>query len=87
MLICKNFQILETLPDAIATNCAKCTQRQKYGSDKVTHYLIDNRPEAWTRLEKIYDTEGTYRKAYIMQKENTNKAETENDDKANADKD
>ncbi|KAI8128128.1 putative odorant-binding protein A10 [Lucilia cuprina] len=69
--ILKNFQILETLPDAIMTNCAKCTERQKYGSDKVTHHLIDNRPEDWNRLEKIYDPEGSYRKAYLMQKENT----------------
>ncbi|XP_023291731.2 putative odorant-binding protein A10 isoform X1 [Lucilia cuprina] len=61
----------ETLPDAIMTNCAKCTERQKYGSDKVTHHLIDNRPEDWNRLEKIYDPEGSYRKAYLMQKENT----------------
>ncbi|KAM7349332.1 antennal protein 10 isoform 1-T1 [Cochliomyia hominivorax] len=61
----------ETLPDAITTNCAKCTERQKYGSDKVTHYLIDNRPEDWTRLEKIYDPEGSYRMAYLTMKENT----------------
>ncbi|XP_037818921.1 putative odorant-binding protein A10 isoform X1 [Lucilia sericata] len=61
----------ETLPDAIMTNCAKCTERQKYGSDKVTHHLIDNRPADWNRLEKIYDPEGSYRKAYLMQKENT----------------
>ncbi|XP_005187784.3 putative odorant-binding protein A10 isoform X1 [Musca domestica] len=59
----------ETLPDAIATNCEKCTQKQKEGSDKVTHFLIDNRPEDWQRLEKIYDPEGTYRKAYLAEKE------------------
>ncbi|XP_075158714.1 antennal protein 10 isoform X1 [Haematobia irritans] len=59
----------ETLPDAIATDCAKCTEKQKYGSDKVTRYLIDNRPEDWERLEKIYDPEGTYRKAYLAGKE------------------
>ncbi|TMW50108.1 hypothetical protein DOY81_004809 [Sarcophaga bullata] len=71
----------ETLPDAIATNCAKCTERQKYGSDKVTHFLIDNRPEAWQRLEKIYDPEGTYRQAYLMQKQNSSTTNT--DDEAN----
>nr|AID61325.1 chemosensory protein [Calliphora stygia] len=71
----------ETLPDAIMTNCAKCTEHQKYGSDKVTHHLIDNRPKDWERLEKIYDPEGSYRKAYLMQKENT----TTKDDNASKD--
>ena len=82
------FQILETLPDAIATNCAKCTERQKYGSDKVTHFLIDNRPEAWQRLEKIYDPEGTYRQAYLIQKQKSSTTNTndEADDKLNLDK-
>nr|BAI82450.1 chemosensory protein 2 [Delia antiqua] len=65
----KDIPILETLPDAMATNCAKCTERQKYGSDRVTHFLIDNRPEDWDRLEKIYNPEGSYKKAYLMEKQ------------------
>ncbi|XP_013105457.2 putative odorant-binding protein A10 [Stomoxys calcitrans] len=66
----------ETLPDAIATDCAKCTEKQKYGSDKVTRFLIDNRPEDWQRLEKIYDPEGTYRKAYLAGKKQEAKEDT-----------
>ena len=81
------FQILETLPDAIATNCVKCTERQKYGSDKVTHFLIDNRPADWQRLEKIYDPEGTYRQAYLMQKQKSSTTNTNDEaDKVNLDK-
>ena len=41
---------------------------QKYKSDKVTRYLIDNRPEDWKRLEKLYDPEGKYRKEYMEEK-------------------
>uniref|UniRef100_A0A1B0G9N9 Uncharacterized protein n=2 Tax=Glossina morsitans morsitans TaxID=37546 RepID=A0A1B0G9N9_GLOMM len=69
----------ETIPDAMATDCAKCTPKQKYGSEKVTHFLIDNRPEDWERLEKIYDPAGTYRTAYLMgkgEKKKTNLAIT-----------
>uniref|UniRef100_A0A1A9X5P8 Uncharacterized protein n=1 Tax=Glossina brevipalpis TaxID=37001 RepID=A0A1A9X5P8_9MUSC len=58
----------ETIPDAMATDCSKCTPKQKYGSEKVTHFLIDNRPEDWKRLEKIYDPAGTYRIAYLARK-------------------
>lgn len=68
-IIIQIIQISETLPDAITTDCAKCTPKQKEGSDKVTRFLIDNRPEDWERLEKIYDPEATYRKAYLAGKE------------------
>ncbi|XP_061390536.1 putative odorant-binding protein A10 [Musca vetustissima] len=76
----------ETLPDAIATNCVKCTPKQKEGSDKVTHFLIDNRREDWERLEKIYDPEGTYRKAYLAEKETSTTTNTKNDDDGGSNK-
>ncbi|KAH8421487.1 hypothetical protein KR009_009694 [Drosophila setifemur] len=54
----------DILPDAIQSDCTKCTEKQKYGADKVTRHLIDNRPSDWERLEKIYDPEGSYRIKY-----------------------
>ncbi|XP_017080517.1 putative odorant-binding protein A10 [Drosophila eugracilis] len=54
----------EILPDAIQTDCTKCTEKQRYGAEKVTRHLIDNRPTDWERLEKIYDPEGLYRIKY-----------------------
>nr|QKN21231.1 chemosensory protein [Zeugodacus cucurbitae] len=60
----------EILPDAISTDCAKCSEKQKLGSAKVTHFLIDNRPEDWARLEQIYDPSGNYRLAYLAAKDN-----------------
>lgn len=60
----------ETLPDAINSDCEKCTEKQKMGSEKVTHYIIDNRPDDWAELEKIYDPSGKYRINYLAQKQN-----------------
>lgn len=48
----------------MTTECVKCTEKQKFGAEKVTRHLIDNRPNDWQRLEKIYDPEGTYRIKY-----------------------
>ncbi|XP_039489263.2 putative odorant-binding protein A10 [Drosophila santomea] len=62
----------EILPDAIQTDCTKCTEKQRYGAEKVTRHLIDNRPTDWERLEKIYDPEGTYRIKYQEMKANAN---------------
>ncbi|XP_055374472.1 putative odorant-binding protein A10 [Condylostylus longicornis] len=55
----------ETLPDAVSTNCSKCSEKQKYGADKITHFLIDNRLQDWIHLEKIFDPEGSYRRNYL----------------------
>lgn len=61
---------LGSLPDAIATNCSKCTDKQKDGSAKVTHYLIDNQPEEWEQLAKLYDKDGEYKRQYLESKQN-----------------
>lgn len=58
----------DTLPDAIASDCSKCSEKQREGSLQVTHYLIDNHPEEWERLEKVYDSSGEYRRHYLESK-------------------
>ncbi len=62
--------ILDTLPDAIDSNCSKCTEKQKNGSTKVMRYIIDNRPEDWKYLESKYDPQGNYKKSYLDEKQN-----------------
>lgn len=32
-------ELKETLPDAINTDCSKCSEKQKVGSEKVMHYM------------------------------------------------
>jgi hypothetical protein len=32
-------ELKENLPDAIATDCSKCSEKQKFGSEKVMHYM------------------------------------------------
>lgn len=54
----------EVLPDALHTECSKCSEKQKEGSKKIVRHLIDNKPEWWKELEAKYDKEGTYRKQY-----------------------
>jgi hypothetical protein len=54
----------ETLPDALKTDCSKCSEKQKSGSTKVIHFLIDNKKEDWQKLEAKYDPSGAYRIKY-----------------------
>ncbi|XP_046398802.1 ejaculatory bulb-specific protein 3-like [Ischnura elegans] len=49
------------LPDAIRTDCSKCTERQKAGIDKVTKYLQQNRKDQWKELSEKFDPDGSLR--------------------------
>jgi len=53
-----------TLPDALETDCSKCSEKQKSSSTKVIHFLIDNKKEDWEKLEAKYDPSGAYRIKY-----------------------
>nr|AKI84384.1 CSP1 [Holotrichia parallela] len=56
------------MPDAIQNNCAKCSDKQKEGSDKLILYLIENKPEYWQLLEEKYDPTGENTKKFIESK-------------------
>lgn len=53
-----------TLPDALETDCSKCSPRQKDAAEKVIQHLQDNRKGDWTRLEAKYDPSGAYKKRF-----------------------
>lgn len=53
-------ELKRVLPDALKTDCSKCSEKQKSGTQKVVDYLIDNRPAQWTTLQKKYDPENVY---------------------------
>ncbi|XP_075981184.1 ejaculatory bulb-specific protein 3-like [Anticarsia gemmatalis] len=61
-------ELKSNLPDAIEHDCEKCTERQREGADKVMHYIIDHRPEDWTKLEQKYNSDGTYKMNYLSRK-------------------
>lgn len=52
------------LPDALETECKKCSEKQKKGADKVLDFLIQNKPATYKELEAKYDSKGVYRKRY-----------------------
>uniref|UniRef100_A0A1Q3FNQ1 Putative insect pheromone-binding family n=1 Tax=Culex tarsalis TaxID=7177 RepID=A0A1Q3FNQ1_CULTA len=57
-------ELKRILPEALQTNCAKCTNKQKDGAIKVINYLIDNRADQWQALQKKYDPENVYINKY-----------------------
>ncbi|KAF7396104.1 hypothetical protein HZH68_010154 [Vespula germanica] len=72
---------LGNLPDALSTNCSSCSEAQKIAADKLSHYLIDEKPMEWGHLEEKYDPDGEYRRLYLENKFSNNKSEDEDNSK------
>uniref|UniRef100_A0A1L8DPF7 Putative insect pheromone-binding family n=1 Tax=Nyssomyia neivai TaxID=330878 RepID=A0A1L8DPF7_9DIPT len=65
-------ELKNILPDALESDCAKCTEKQRIGTEIVLKYLLENRPDAWETLEKVYDFAGVYKQKYLNEKTTTN---------------
>ena len=57
-------ELKNILPDALATECSKCSERQKDMSKKVIDFLTANKPKMWHKLLDKYDPEKKYRAKY-----------------------
>nr|QKN21119.1 chemosensory protein [Bactrocera correcta] len=60
-------ELKKLLPDALQTDCSKCTDTQRKNSQKVINFLRVNRPGEWKLLLDKYDSRGVYRSKYEKQ--------------------
>ncbi|XP_063905819.1 ejaculatory bulb-specific protein 3-like [Zophobas morio] len=57
-------ELKKVLPDAIQTNCAKCSDKQKESVKKIIKFLVEKKPDMWKDLTGKYDPEGIYFEKY-----------------------
>ncbi|XP_065334982.1 ejaculatory bulb-specific protein 3-like [Cloeon dipterum] len=57
-------ELKRLLPDALESECSKCSEKQRAGAEKVIKHIIDNKPEQWKELEAKYDPKGIYKQKY-----------------------
>lgn len=57
-------ELKKLLPDALRTNCAKCTEKQRDGTDRVLRFIVKNKPDEWKRLKAKFDPEDKFIKQY-----------------------
>ncbi|KAK2576496.1 hypothetical protein KPH14_005822 [Odynerus spinipes] len=50
----------QILPEALATRCVKCNDRQKEIARKICTYLKEKNPNAWVLFTEKYDPENKY---------------------------
>ncbi|EDW01928.1 ejaculatory bulb-specific protein 3 [Drosophila grimshawi] len=60
-------ELKKSLPDALKTECSKCSEKQRQNSDKVLRHIIDHKPDEWKVLQAKYDPEEVYSKRYRAQ--------------------
>lgn len=63
-------ELKRVLPDALQTNCEKCSEQQRTGTERVVRYLIDNKPAQWDTLRKKYDPQNIYATKYSQEARN-----------------
>nr|AIX97070.1 chemosensory protein 2 [Dastarcus helophoroides] len=54
----------DLIPDALLTDCAKCSEVQKTKSEKVIRFIKKNRGDDWDELLKVYDPDKKFVKVY-----------------------
>ncbi|XP_011307928.1 ejaculatory bulb-specific protein 3-like [Fopius arisanus] len=57
-------ELRRILPDALETECAKCTDAQKVRSQKVLKFVVRNKPVHWKNVVEKYDPEKKYVQKY-----------------------
>lgn len=60
----KLFLISDKLPEALATRCAKCTDKQKQIGKQLAKEVKAKRPDLWNDLVAYYDPQGKYQEAF-----------------------
>lgn len=61
------------IPDAIITECAKCSDRQRKQAGKVLAHLLHFKPEYWKMLIEKFDPNNTYLKKYMTDNDDDEK--------------
>ncbi|KAL0278742.1 UNVERIFIED_CONTAM: hypothetical protein PYX00_000473 [Menopon gallinae] len=57
-------ELRKRIPDAIATDCAKCSAKQKEMAGKIMAHLLQYKRNYWNEILEKYDTNGEFRKKY-----------------------
>nr|QRF70948.1 chemosensory protein [Semiothisa cinerearia] len=57
-------ELKANITDALQTECAKCSEKQKSGVEKVIGHLYHHEKEMWEELKAKYDPEGKYSAKY-----------------------
>lgn len=62
--MCCVLPVAENIPEALLTECNKCSEIQKKQAGNVMAFIQLYHPDMWEAILNKYDPEGTFRKKY-----------------------
>ncbi|KXJ73746.1 ejaculatory bulb-specific protein 3 [Aedes albopictus] len=62
-------ELKRVLPEALETNCAKCSPKQREAGTRAIKYVTENRAEEWKVLRARFDPEDKYVAQYLSEAE------------------
>jgi len=60
----EGLELKKDIPDALLTECIKCSEIQKKNAGHVMAFIQLYHPDMWEAILNKYDPEGTFRKKY-----------------------
>ncbi|XP_031331578.1 uncharacterized protein LOC116162168 [Photinus pyralis] len=61
-------EMKKNIPDALQTDCSKCSDKQKEITEKLLKHIEGNEPQYWEMLQDKYDPDKKYSVAYLESK-------------------
>lgn len=61
------------MPDAIKTECAKCSDKQKEWAGKIMAHLQQSEKKYWREILDKYDSDGSFSKKYELEEDDDDK--------------
>lgn len=72
------WRVAETIPDALLTDCSKCSETQKTQAGKVMAFVQLYYPDMWEAVLNKFDPDGIFRKKYGVDEDADYEEEEEN---------
>lgn len=69
--------VTDTIPDALLTDCSKCSETQKTQAGKVMAFVQLYHPDMWEAVLNKYDPNGIFRKKYGVDEDDDDEEEEE----------
>jgi len=64
--MCCMLPVAENIPEALLTECSKCSEIQKKHAGNIMSFVQLYHPDMWEAILTKYDPEGIFRKKYVI---------------------
>ncbi|KDR22552.1 ejaculatory bulb-specific protein 3-like [Zootermopsis nevadensis] len=75
----EGLELKKTIPDALLTECSKCSEIQKTQAGVVMAFIQLHHRDMWDGILNKYDPDNTFRKKYLIENDDDDYEDEQND--------